>query len=536
MTSAKIIPLGGDDEFIRASDLEQEQGTSFGWFDRMLFGWDNGQVTDYTDWEARDLHEMLAKDYKSRQLEQVLALPVTSADREITANVGDKGEQAYLQSFWELDQIDGGCREDLHTIVDQMTTAFTYKKAFFEKVWTRPTTGPFAGQAVYSAIAFRPQTTCKLMRDAKTGAITGFEQEPYFLGRDIGTNKNLNDQNRIPFPLKRAVIHVHGERFDPINGTSDLEIAYWCYKTRQKLLFLWFQFLENVSLPRVIVRANDPDSASQIARNVAQMKGSGVLPIGSPGGPESVGITPLDLSGKGSEQFQAAISWLDNAATDATLASGVLNPSGTAANGGMAGGSYALSSNANDFFLQMQEAKVREIERTVRRQIFAPMVFNKFGPGASVPLLKFEPLQDLNQGVAVKMLETLLGSRDAAEVPGGFIEDLAGLVANYVGLDAAKVKADFKANAATMQAMQERMQKLNSAPAGMTAGATVPQVAAVAGAVSKATNMVNAANAQKQQMTKPTLTVPGAPPKPKTPLQAQQAVKAKGMQKANPKQ
>ena len=83
----------------------------------------------------------------------------------------------------------------------------------------------------------------------------------------------------IRVPRKRAFVYVHGKRLDPLSGTSDLEIAYWCYKTKQKLMFLWFQFLEGVSLPRTIVKANDITVAQQVAGQVSRLKSSGVLPV-----------------------------------------------------------------------------------------------------------------------------------------------------------------------------------------------------------------------------------------------------------------
>jgi hypothetical protein len=46
----------------------------------------------------------------------------------------------------------------------------------------------------------------------------------------------------------------HGFYREPIKGVSDLDVAYWCYETKQKVLFLWFQVLENQNLPKTSSR------------------------------------------------------------------------------------------------------------------------------------------------------------------------------------------------------------------------------------------------------------------------------------------
>ena len=266
--------------------LDKEDGSSFGWFDRFTQGMDplGKYVTDFTDWEARDLHEMLAKDYKARQMESVLTLPIISAEHTITPAKGDKGEAEWLKAFWDQDHLSGGCKETLDQIIDRMTSAFSYKRAYMEKVFTKGK-GDFEGKIIYDTLGWRPQTTCRLMRDPRHGTFMGFEQEPYYVGPEISRDK---------WPIKimanRAFVYTHGTRRDPLNGTSDMEVAFWAWKTKQKILLLWFQFLQSVALPRIVVKANDGDTATGIAQQIAKMKSSGVLPVAVPGGPASVGI------------------------------------------------------------------------------------------------------------------------------------------------------------------------------------------------------------------------------------------------------
>lgn len=473
-----------DEDGFNLPPLSREEGTTYGWFDRWQVGTtpDGKYLTDFADWEARDLYEMLAKDYKARQMENVLTLPIVSAERTIVPVKGDTGQAEWIKAFWEQDHLNGGSRTSLDNIVDLMTSAFAYKRSYFEKVW-RKGTGDYEGKIVYDDLAWRPQTTCRIMRDPHNGRFKGFEQEAYFIG--MGVKSNLKTPWPIQIPAPRAFVYTHGQRRDPLNGMSDMEIAFWAWKTKQKILLLWFQFLQSVSLPKVVVKANDLGTARNIAGEIARMKASGVLPVSVPGGPDSVGIEPLDISGKGSEQFSEVITWLDNAATQSILA-GFLNLTsrGMPMDGA---GSFALSKDASDYFLQFEEAKAREMEQAIRTHLFAPLIRYNFGPKVSVPKFQFEPLNEIDKATAVTLLTAAMAAPAGGPTPVSFVAGLAEQVAQYLGLDGSQMKDDFtnSFNAAAAAAAEKAAQ---ATPMG---GTPLGQgVAAIGGAVSAATAAV----------------------------------------------
>jgi len=454
--------------------LDQEDGTSYGWFDRWQVGTtpDGKLLTDFADWEARDLYDMIQKDYKARQIENVLTLPVMSAEYTITPVKGDSGESEWLNNYWNTDPLQGGCRTSLSQIIGLCTSAFFYKRSYFEKVWTKGV-GDFAGKIVYNDVAFRPQTTCRIMREPRTGRYAGFEQEAYYLGPEISQPKHWP----IQIPPNRAFVYTHGTRRDPLNGVSDMEVAFWAWKTKQKILLLWFQFLQSVALPRITVKAQDVETARGVAREISRMKGSGVLPVAVPNGPQSVGIDLLDASGKGAEQFKEVIAWLDGCATQSILA-GFLDLTSQAASGK---GSYALSNDASDFFLQSLEAKTRELEDQIRLSLFAPLIYHNFGPNAAVPKLQFEPLNDIDKETAVKLLEAGMAAPPGGPVPVSFIAGLAEQVSEYLGLDGAQMKEDFTKSLEA--AAEAARQQAANVPGGQ-------DVAGVAGAVQAAQEAV----------------------------------------------
>lgn len=456
--------------------LGPEEGSAFGYGDRVFWGWnEDGSVFDYGDFEAREIDKMLkSRDYKARQIESVLSLPIMSAERDIVPVKGDKGELDWLSGFWEADTTDGGCEQTLDEVIGQMTTAIAYAKNFNELVF-RP--DGYDGKVGYRKVAYRPATTCRIKRDAQNGNFLGFEQEAYAPGPLV-----TRGMYPVQIDPRRAFVYVHGQRLDPLHGTSDLQIAHWCWKTKQKILFLWFQFLENVALPRTVVKANEEVTAKQIAAQIARLRGSGVIPIGTGGNPTQVTVDTLDSSGKGAEQYKEAITWLDQAASGSVLA-GFLDLTGQAASGT---GSYALSKDASNYFLQFEEAKTHEIERSVRRDLFAPLIRYNFGAKGKVPKLKFEPLNAEDKSDQITMLGQFGLVPPGGAIPTEFIAMLAQQVGTYFGMDGTKVhdlfvKAGKDAAAAAAAQSAAGASANGQAVAGM-AGATGAANAMLTGA------------------------------------------------------
>src|SRR3954465_15998536 len=112
MTKFELVD---DEEYGLPKRLGQEDGTAYGWHDRWQVGTtpDGKYLTDYADWEARDLFEMIAKDHKAKQIEMAESLPIMSAEYQITETEGDTGETEWLQKFWSADPLQGGCRTSL---------------------------------------------------------------------------------------------------------------------------------------------------------------------------------------------------------------------------------------------------------------------------------------------------------------------------------------------------------------------------------------------------------------------------------------
>lgn len=432
--------------------MQALQGTAFDPHQRVFGAYEDGVVFSYGDYEASDLADMLREDGKARSLEQVLTLPLRGAQWKLEAAEGDSGELALVQE---------NLGERLGKIIDQMTTAVAFRKAFFETNWTLD-----GGRVVYDQIAWRPPTGCEPGFDPNTGDERGFRQR---IPGIPGAQPNAITQpvpGYITVPQSRAFIYTHGSYRDPIKGISDLDVAYWCYVTKRKVQYLWFDFLQNQALPKVAVYGPDINEAEDRAQVVAGLGNSGVIGLPYPNNAGEKAFDVLESSGQGAAQFYQAVQYLESLMTSSVLASFTDLPQ--AAVQGV--GSYALSADQSEFFLASRQAVADEMADALRQDLFGPLCRYNFGPDAALPKLTIGPLSSRYQQRSLDLLQAIIGSR-YANVPRDFVDSLVTNVASYLGLDEEKVRAAIQADQKAAEEQQAQAQALQQqAPTGQPQG------------------------------------------------------------------
>ena len=371
--------------------LDSELGSTLSWADSLFTDYLNPTIGSVAWYEARDIGEMLKTDGQARKVETVLTQPLYAAGHSIEGAKGDKGEAEWVTEVLERPANNGGMSTPLELVIAQMTTAVSYRVASFEKVWTQDDAGDF----VYDKLAFRPAVNTRVMRDRKTGAYLGLEQDAPYAGA-----------KPVKIPAKRAFTHIHGQHRAPVVGASDMEIPLTCWRTKQKLKFLWFLFLELQAQPRVgfesAAESPNLDGATKAARAWSKMRAGGSIPL-----PPGVKGTVLEAGGRAAELYQAALKYLDGEMTGQVLAD-FANLAGAAADGR---GSFALSRDQSDFYMMTRETAAREMAGTLTNYVLADLVKWKFGPTGKVPRFVLGPLVRPD-------LETLLTALGTMFVPG----------------------------------------------------------------------------------------------------------------------
>lgn len=440
--------------------LGREEGSAFDQDSILFTSFNDGNVFNYDlTGFVRDVKDMLTVDAKAQTLEQVLSLPIRSAPFTIQQGRSRKVVYDRIHHILTNPANMGGMETPLNLIVAQMCNAFVYKKAFFEKVWTA-----VEGGVGYKKVAWRPPQTCAIERDPEHGGFQGFRQMPIRLD---------NTEEKVFKPI-RSFVYIHGSHRDPMEGVSDLTITQWCYKTKQKIRFLWYQFLEGQALPKTVVKADDETEATAAAKKIIGLRSGGVVGLSS-----RIDASPLESSGKGAAEFKAAMQWLDSEASSSVLAG--FTDLGAMAAGGT--GSFALSKDQTDFFLMSRQAVAKEMQDFINQYLIADLVRWNFGPNEVPPYFEFAPISQDDATSAISLLQaTAQTPVNQSVLPQEFFDELTLRVAGFLELDVVTVREGLT------RAKQEAEKRALESPDPQIAAH--PQVAGVRAAVDTASNAI----------------------------------------------
>jgi hypothetical protein len=317
----------------------------------------------------------------------------------------------------------------------------------------------------------------------------------WLFGGSLQVSRDQKVPGYVDIPEIRSYVYTHGKHREPMTGVSEMDLSYWCYQTKMKLLYLWYNYLENQALPRVVVYGNDQPEANQRSDDIASLKSSGVVGLVHPAdGQKAFDI--ISTGGTGDTLFSQALGWLEGWQTHSVLA-GFMALTGNATGGK---GSYALSQDQSSFYLKSRQAVAAEIAESISYDIIRPLVLLNFGTGAVYPEWHFGPLQDEQIQALLTMFQTLAAA-PALHIPLTVLDLITERMASILQLDIDQVH-----QALASTANQRAEQLAGAAPPGMP-----QQAAAGIGALNGG---VNAAVGIAQQVAAQRGGLPQRPPPP----------------------
>jgi hypothetical protein len=451
--------------------LDAEEGSLYTWADSLAASWSGipGRILlDENEFESLSFDEMLSRDGKARTIQQVLTLPIRSAPWKILPGPGDSGEAAFVQAALTKPANQGGMKTPMRLLIAQALSARTNRKACFEKVFTERD-----GKIVYERLAFRPSPTTAIARDPKTGAFRGFRQRPVAVGGEIWPDIWID------IPAQYSWVHLNNQHINAARGHSDMELIYWLHDKKQKVLFLWATFLEANALGRYVVQAEDETRAKQYAQALRYVKNGGVL-----GTSNEIKVETLELGTGAAGLFKDFIDYLDNQMAASVLAGFTNLPDSP-------GGSYALSKDQSDFFLQSLTGTAKELAESITNYVIADLVMYNYGPKGVCPTFEFGPLSEGDLETVKALLLGFGTTPTELRVPQAFMTELTKMMGTYLDMPMDEVNKEF-------QQLEERIDQrmdleLETKKAGLDAQ---KQMAAQGGPQAGAA--VGAANQQKK--------------------------------------
>lgn len=427
--------------------LDDEHGSLYAYSDSWAASWSGvpGRILlDEREFESLDFGEMLGRDGKARTIEQVLTLPIKSAPWKIQPGAGDRGEAAFVRDALTKPANQGGMSTPMRLVIAQALSARTYRKACFEKVFTERD-----GKIVYDKIAFRPPATVAIARDPKSGAFRGFRQRPVSVGGAYWP------EVWVDIPAQYAWVHLNNQHINAARGHSDMDLVFYLHDKKMKIMYLWATFLEAQATGRYIVKAEDENKAREYARALRYTKNGGVL--GTSG---EVEINALEVGGQGGQLFQAFLDYCDAQMSASVLAGFTDLGSGD-------GGSYALSKDQSDFFLQSLTATAKELAEGITSYVIADLVMYNFGPRGACPRFEFGPLSEGDLTTVKEMLTAFATTPTELRVPQAFMTELTRMMGTYLDMPMEQVDKEFTA---LEDRIDQRMQlELETKKAGLAA-------------------------------------------------------------------
>lgn len=405
---------------------EGEKGTSDPssstyWPGANVFGaydqWTGGLCVEPT---AQDYSRMLDRDGKAEALANVLTLPLRWADMQIEPAEGDTGEAELVSGALLTPPHEGGMSTPLDHVIAQMTSAVWQRVSFHEIVWeSRP------GQVIVKKLPLRPPQSCRIKRDKHNGDFLGFQQRvPFDPGAD--------SEGWVLIERDKALVWIHDQARDPLNGRSALRTAHTAFEAKQKVRYLWFAFLQRFATPWATTTdsTQDDTTARNLARKAAGLMGGGVLGLR-----EGQSLQLHEPTADGGA-FLKCMDYLSDEMGQSVLAGflGLTQQSG----GGK--GSYALSKDSSDFFLRACEARSSELGGVLTNYLAADIVRWNRGPAGRTPTIRFAKLSDQRAEQATALFEAMLSqSVPDPRIPPEFMDLLTERVAETLGPKAADI-------------------------------------------------------------------------------------------------
>lgn len=363
---------------------------------------------------VQELEEMVDKDGTPKALKKAVTLPIRKAPRDVEEAEGGTKEAEFVREVLLKPRHEGGMTSVMDSVISQMAFAQVSKKAFFEKVWELRD-----GKYVYKKIAYRPASTCSVIPD-DNGSFNGFRQE---FTRDGKMEKE-------DFNPNKAFVYIHGSDEKPLEGESAFSAVWEAYKHKRRVLRLLFEHLQLYALGIKVTKygGDEQDGAKDLYERAKKVRGGGTMAAGKDDEIELLKITGA------SAEFREVSDWLNAEMARSLLAQWMLLGTGSDV------GSWALSRDHSDFFLQALQAVLDEIEWHVNEYLIPPLVEANFGVNGKSPKLVFQPLAETTQTEAFEAWKTIIGIAQPNIRKPGILDAIEEKVAQRLDIDPEKLE------------------------------------------------------------------------------------------------
>lgn len=384
------------------------------------------EYVDMSKVQVEDYKEMLDSDGTIQALYNSIVMPLLGSNWTIEPD--NDTPEAIKQSEWVEDALrkpphKGGMSTPFDLVIAQALRAVVEGYAGFEKVYTISD----EGKIVFKKIAWRDPTTVTMRTDDR-GGFNGLRQRAF-----IG-----NEYVDVKIPLERCWLYTFGKEWHNVKGRSMFTPAYAAYDKKRRLQYLAEQQAQSDALKLKIVKGKE--GANQIELNETRdvvdevgFKATVVLPFGY----------DVDTLNNGDGMDLLPLIEFQNA----EMARSVLAMFILLGTGQSSSGSWALSTDQSDFFIQALMAIRKSLENHVTSYLI-PDLYNFNFATPEYGTFKFEDITDSTMEL---LRQSFIKIVEKDHLPDSVIEGIVQKIADKLEID-----VDLAAEAAQAEKLKEQ--------------------------------------------------------------------------------
>ena len=324
------------------------------------FGAGGDEISD----QIKNVQEMLDKDAIVQAALNVIVLPILSAQWTITPwdkeNTEGDDQAAQVTNFLTRPVYAGGMTKSFQTFLAQCMQAIGFGFSAFEKVYK---VDP-ESNIVYKKLLYLPSGSVAIKTDER-GGFDGFTQQAI-----IG-----EETKEVDIPVEKSFLFTHQDEVTGLRGRSSLTTAYGYYIWKRRFYYLMQQKAQFDSFGHLLItehiaadeKFDDPseEDIKKTVNTVASLKQKGVVYASPP-------FKIEQLLAQQSFDPLATIEHLNSEILRSILAAFML------LGGQQSAGSWALSRDQSDLFLQSIQKTARSVESHITNFILPDLYVNNF--------------------------------------------------------------------------------------------------------------------------------------------------------------
>lgn len=361
-----------------------------------------GEFIDVSKIKVADFKKMLDNDGTVQALYNTIVMPILGSNWSIESDEdtpeGNK-QSDKVETWLRTPPHKGGMSTPFDLVIAQALRGVVEGYSGFEKVLEIKD-----GYIVFRKIAWRDPTTIAILADPR-GGFNGFKQRAF-----IG-----DKYEEVTIPLERSFLYTYGKEFHNLKGRSAFTSAYSSYDKKRRLYYLAEQQAQSDALKIKVVTGKEKANQDELDATVEAVDELGFkATVGLPHGYNLTALnnaTAMDLL--------PLIEHHNAEMARSVLAMFILLGTGSKT------GSYSLSQDQSDFFIQA----LMSIRKSLENHITSYLISDLYAYNFEKPVygtFKFEDITDstidLLKQVFIKLTEK---DRLPQEVVDGVVQRVA---------------------------------------------------------------------------------------------------------------